>query len=61
VQEYQLATVQVNVTDGKLSVDAIGGTKLKQLLEIVNVSPDSHPSVTARLRVTSTAYIATLL
>ena len=47
VQEYQLATVQVNVSDGKLTVDAIEGTNTKlNYLEIVNVSPGSHPSVT---------------
>ena len=46
-QEYQLATVKVDVTDGKLTVDAIGGTNTKlNYLEIVNVTPGSHPSVT---------------
>lgn len=46
-QEYQLASVKVNVTDGKLTVDAIGGINTKlNYLEIVNVTPGSHPSVT---------------
>jgi len=42
-QEYQLATVQVNVTDGKLSVDAISTNTKLNYLEIVNVTPGSHP------------------
>lgn len=45
-QEYQLATVKVNVTDGKLTVDAIGGSNTKiNYLDIVNVTPGNHPSV----------------
>ena len=46
-QEYQLATVTVNVSDGKLTVDALGGTNTKiNYLDIVNVTPGVHPSVT---------------
>lgn len=46
-QEYQLATVKVNVTDGKLTVDATKGINTKlNYLEIVNVNPGSHPSAT---------------
>ena len=46
-QEYQLATVTVNVSDGKLTVDALGGTNTKiNYLDIVNVPPGLHPSVT---------------
>ena len=46
-QEYQISTVTVNVTDGKLTVDAIGGINTKlNYLEIVNVTPGTHPSVT---------------
>lgn len=46
-QDYQLSTVTVNVIDGRLTVDAIGGTNTKiNYLEIVNVSPGIHPSVT---------------
>ena len=46
-QEYQLATVTVNVSDGKLTVDALGGTNTKiNYLDIVNVTPGLHPSVT---------------
>lgn len=45
-QQYQLASVKVNVTDGRLTVDAIGGTNTKiNYLEIVNVTPGKHPSV----------------
>jgi hypothetical protein len=44
--EYELGTVQVNVTDGRLTVDAIGGTNTKiNYIEIESVSPGNHPSV----------------
>ena len=47
VQEYKLATTTVNVSDGKLTVDAVGGTNTKiNYLEIVNITPGKHPSVT---------------
>ncbi len=47
-QEYQLATTKVNVSDGRLTVDAIGGTNTKiNYLEIVNIPPGKHPSVSS--------------
>ena len=47
VQEYSLATATVNVSDGKLTVDAIGGTNTKiNYLDIVNITPGKHPSIT---------------
>jgi hypothetical protein len=46
-QEYKLASVKVNVTDGRLTVDAIGGTNTKiNYINIVHVPPGKHPSVT---------------
>lgn len=46
-QEYQLETVKVNVKDGKLTVDAIGGTNTKlNYLEIVEITQGKHPTVT---------------
>lgn len=46
-QQYQLATVKVNVNDGKLTVDAIGGVNTKlNYLEIDNITPGKHPNVT---------------
>lgn len=46
-QEYKLASVKVNVTDGRLTVDAIGGTNTKiNYINIVHVPPGQHPSVT---------------
>lgn len=39
-QEYKIATVRVNVTDGRLTVDAIGGTNTKlNYIEIYNAPP----------------------
>lgn len=39
-QQYKTATVRVNVTDGRLTVDAIGGTNTKlNYIEIYNVPP----------------------
>lgn len=48
-QEYQLATSDpVNVTNGKLTVDAIGGINTKiNYIEIESISPGSHPRVTS--------------
>lgn len=47
-QEYQLATTKVNVNDGRLTIDAIGGTNTKiNYLEIVNITPGKHPSVSS--------------
>ncbi|PPS41412.1 Ig-like domain-containing protein [Chroococcidiopsis sp. TS-821] len=46
-QEYKLETVTVNVNDGRLTIDAIGGTNTKiNFLEIFNVTPGKHPTVT---------------
>lgn len=46
-QEYQLASIKVNVTDGRLTVDAIGGTNTKiNYINIVHVPPGKHPLVT---------------
>jgi glucose/arabinose dehydrogenase len=47
INKYELGTVTVNVTDGKLTVDALGGTNTKiNYIEIKSVSSGSHPSVT---------------
>lgn len=47
-QEYQLVTTKVNVTDGRLTIDAIGGINTKiNYLEIVNITPGKHPSVSS--------------
>lgn len=44
--EYERGTATVNVTDGRLTVDAIGGTNTKlNFIEIKSVSPGEHPSV----------------
>ncbi len=44
--EYELGTVQVNVTDGRLTVDAMGGTNTKiNYIEIEDVSSGEHPSI----------------
>ena len=46
-QEYQLATSSVTVADGRLTVDAIGGTNTKiNYLEIDPIIPGPHPQVT---------------
>ena len=46
-QEYQLATSTVTVADGRLTVDAIGGTNTKiNYLEIDPIIPGPHPLVT---------------
>ncbi len=47
-QEYQLATTKVNISDGRLTIDAIGGTNTKlNYLEIVNITPGKHPSISS--------------
>jgi len=44
---YELGTTMVNVTDGRLTIDAIGGSNTKiNYLEIVQVSEGDHPSAT---------------
>lgn len=44
---YELGTTTVNVTDGKLTIDAIGGSNTKiNYLEIAQVSEGEHPSAT---------------
>lgn len=44
--KYELGTVQVKVTDGKLTVDSIGGNNTKiNYLDIFSVSSGNHPSV----------------
>ena len=46
-QAYQLATSTVTVADGRLTVDAIGGTNTKiNYLEIDPIIPGPHPQVT---------------
>lgn len=46
-EEYHLATATVNVTDGRLTVDAVGGSNTKiNYLEITNITPGRHPYVT---------------
>jgi len=46
-QEYKLETVKVNVNDGRLTIDAIGGTNTKiNFIEIFNITPGKHPNVT---------------
>lgn len=43
---YERGTATVDVTDGRLTVDAIGGTNTKlNFIEIKSVSPGEHPSV----------------
>jgi hypothetical protein len=47
IHEYERGTVQVEVTDGRLTVDAIGGFNTKlNYLEIKNISSGAHPEVT---------------
>jgi hypothetical protein len=47
-QEYQLATVKVNVIDGRLTVDVpLGGNNTKiNYIDIVNITPGKHPTAT---------------
>lgn len=45
--QFELGTATVNVSDGKLTIDAIGGTNTKiNYLEIASVSSGAHPSAT---------------
>lgn len=45
-QKYQLDSGTIKVTDGKLTIDAFGGFNTKiNYLEIVPITPGSHPSV----------------
>lgn len=45
-QEYQLSSITVKVSDGRLTLDAIGGINTKiNYVDIVNVTPGSHPSI----------------
>lgn len=45
-QKYQLNSSTVKVTDGKLTIDALGGFNTKiNYLEIVPISPGNHPSI----------------
>ncbi len=45
-QKYQLASATVKVTDGRLTIDALGGTNTKiNYLDIVNITPGNHPSI----------------
>ena len=45
-EKYALGTVTVNVTDGKLTVDSVGGTNTKiNYLDIFSVDSGNHPSV----------------
>ena len=51
-QEYQLATVRVNVIDGRLTIDPGTGTNLGSntkinYVDIVNITPGKHPTVSA--------------
>ncbi|MBE9192445.1 PQQ-dependent sugar dehydrogenase [Gloeocapsopsis crepidinum LEGE 06123] len=47
LQEYKLETVKVNVNDGRLTIDAIGGTNTKiNFIEIFNITPGKHPNIT---------------
>lgn len=51
-QEYQLATVRVNVIDGRLTIDPGTGTNLGSntkinYVDIVNIVPGKHPTITA--------------
>ena len=49
-QEYNLATVQVDVTNGLLTVDAIGGTNTKiNYIEIESVPSGNLPSISSVL------------
>ncbi len=44
--EYERGTATVTVTDGRLTVDAIGGTNTKiNYIEIKSVSPGAHPRI----------------
>lgn len=46
LQKFDLSTTTVDVTDGKLTIDAVGGTNTKiNYLEIYSVSSGNHPSV----------------
>ncbi len=50
-QEYQLATVRVNVIDGRLTIDPGTGTNLGSntkinYVDIVNIVPGKHPTIT---------------
>lgn len=43
---FKLATLTVDVTDGRLTLDAVGGTDTRiNYVEIVPISPGDHPSV----------------
>lgn len=45
-QEYQLSSITVKVSDGRLTLDAIGGINTKiNYVDIVNVTPGSHPNI----------------
>lgn len=45
-QKYQLNSGTIKVTDGKLTIDAFGGINTKiNYLEIVPITPGSHPSI----------------
>lgn len=47
-QEYQLATVKVNVVDGRLTIDSVAGTNTKiNYLEVEKIPSGKHPSVTS--------------
>jgi hypothetical protein len=50
-QEYQLATVKVNVNDGRLTIDVpLGGNNTKiNYIGIVNITPGKHPTATGTL------------
>lgn len=48
IHEYERATVQVEVTDGRLTIDAVGGNNTKLNFVYINtVSPGEHPSIAA--------------
>ena len=46
IQEYELASATVEVTDGRLTIDAVGGTNTKiNFVEIETLLSGEHPSV----------------